>query len=269
MRYDRAGDQHYDVIRVHQVDPRPRPGRGAALPGPDAGGGGGSAVRRPAAHGPRERGRRARRPDGAAGRGRGGPGRAAGRPSGGPVALAQVTVHLATAPKSNAVITAIDAAMSDVRPAPPARCRRICATGTTPVPRSRATRSATATPTTRGRGAGPAVPARRAGGPRLLPADDPRRPSGCWPNGCPSCAASCAGSAPDFGAMTHFSGCRPRLAPKCGPGRRPARYRGSRSIGQLMHRGPPRPRPSSPPGSPAPRCRSRAGGCWSPRCARR
>ncbi len=31
------------------------------------------------------------------------------------LALAQVTVHLATAPKSNAVITAIDAAMADVR----------------------------------------------------------------------------------------------------------------------------------------------------------
>ena len=40
------------------------------------------------------------------------------------IALAQVTVHLATAPKSNAVITAIDAAMADVRagaagPVPP------------------------------------------------------------------------------------------------------------------------------------------------------
>ncbi len=40
------------------------------------------------------------------------------------IALAQVTIHLATAPKSNAVITAIDAAMSDVRtgaagPVPP------------------------------------------------------------------------------------------------------------------------------------------------------
>ena len=40
------------------------------------------------------------------------------------LALAQVTVHLATAPKSNAVITAIDAAMADVRagaagPVPP------------------------------------------------------------------------------------------------------------------------------------------------------
>ena len=40
------------------------------------------------------------------------------------IALAQVTLHLATAPKSNAVVTAIDAAMSDVRagaagPVPP------------------------------------------------------------------------------------------------------------------------------------------------------
>ena len=31
------------------------------------------------------------------------------------LALAQATLHLATAPKSNAVITAIDAAMADVR----------------------------------------------------------------------------------------------------------------------------------------------------------
>ncbi|MGH3798711.1 MAG: replication-associated recombination protein A, partial [Pseudonocardiaceae bacterium] len=33
----------------------------------------------------------------------------------GRLALAQATVHLATAPKSNAVITAIDAALADVR----------------------------------------------------------------------------------------------------------------------------------------------------------
>ena len=63
--------------------------------------------------------------------------------------LAHATVHLATAPKSNAVTTALGAAMGDIRAgkAGPG-ARRICATGTTPAPRSSATRSATSTPTT-------------------------------------------------------------------------------------------------------------------------
>ena len=67
VRYDRRGrpalrrDQ-----RVHQVDPRLRRRRGAALPGPDGRGGGGPAVHRPPAGHPRQRGHRAGRPDGAA-----------------------------------------------------------------------------------------------------------------------------------------------------------------------------------------------------------
>ena len=42
-------------------------------------------------------------------------------------------IHLATAPKSNAVIAAIGAAIADVRAGTEAgRCRSICATPTTP-----------------------------------------------------------------------------------------------------------------------------------------
>ena len=60
--------------------------------------------------------------------------------------LAHATVHLATAPKSNAVTTALGAAMGDIqggqgRPG----ARRICATGTTRAPRRWATRRATST----------------------------------------------------------------------------------------------------------------------------
>ena len=62
--------------RLHQVDPRLRRRRRAALPGPDDRGGGGPAVHRPAAGDPGQRGHRPGRPDGADdGRGRcpGGP----------------------------------------------------------------------------------------------------------------------------------------------------------------------------------------------------
>ena len=63
--------------------------------------------------------------------------------------LAHATVHLATAPKSNAVTTALGAAMSDIRAGQGrAGARRICATATTPAPRSWAMPSATSTPTT-------------------------------------------------------------------------------------------------------------------------
>ena len=51
------------------------------------------------------------------------------------LALAQATIHLATAPKSGAVVAAIGAAMADVAAGKAARCRRTCATGTTPAPR--------------------------------------------------------------------------------------------------------------------------------------
>ena len=57
--------------------------------------------------------------------------------------LAQATIALAVAPKSNAVITAIEAASADVAAGWSARFRRTCATPTTRVRR----RSATARPT--------------------------------------------------------------------------------------------------------------------------
>ena len=64
------------------------------------------------------------------------------------------------------------------RAARSARCRRTCATGTTPARASWARRRLPL-PARRPRGRGrPAVPARRAGRPRLLPADDARRRAG-------------------------------------------------------------------------------------------
>ena len=92
------------------------------------------------------------------------------------IALAQATLHLATAPKSNAVVTAIDAAMSDVRggavgavPAAPARRplrgrAEAGQRGRLPLPARRP-----------GRRGGPAVRARRAGRPRLLHPEPARR----------------------------------------------------------------------------------------------
>ena len=112
------------------------------------------------------------------------------------IALAQATMHLATAPKSNAVIVAIDEAMADVRGgavgAVPPHLRdghyagaqrlgqRASATGTrttTPTPCSRSstrpTSSSAATTTDRGT----------------------TGRSGRWPSGCRSCAAPCGESA--------------------------------------------------------------------------
>ena len=66
------------------------------------------------------------------------------------IALAQATLHLATAPKSNAVVTAIDAAMSDVRGGAVGAVPATCATATTRARRAGQRASATATrPTTR------------------------------------------------------------------------------------------------------------------------
>ena len=57
MRYDRQGDDHYDIISAYQKSMRGlRPGRGAALSGPAAGSGG-SALRLPSAAGDGLRGR--------------------------------------------------------------------------------------------------------------------------------------------------------------------------------------------------------------------
>jgi hypothetical protein len=61
------------------------------------------------------------------------------------IILAQAVVHLALAPKSNASYLAIDAAVADVRAA---RCHPICATATTPGRRSSVTARATGTLTT-------------------------------------------------------------------------------------------------------------------------
>ena len=89
--------------------------------------------------------------------------------------LAQATIHLALAPKSNAVLAAVDTALADVRAGRAARCRRTCAT---PLPGAR-TRSAHGVglrvpSRLPGRGRGAAVrarPGRRAG---VLLAERPR-----------------------------------------------------------------------------------------------
>ena len=62
--------------------------------------------------------------------------------------LAQAVIHLATAPKSNAVIIAIGAAIADVRAGAAGRCRAACATRTTRAPEGSATAPATAIRTT-------------------------------------------------------------------------------------------------------------------------
>lgn len=62
--------------------------------------------------------------------------------------LAQAVIHLALAPKSNAVVTAIGRPRPTCGRAGSAGCRRTCATRTTAAPRSSATAPATATPTT-------------------------------------------------------------------------------------------------------------------------
>ena len=170
--------------RVHQVDPRLRSRRRAALPRPDDRGGGGPALHRPPARRARQRGRRARRP---------------GRPAaavaaaqavqliGMPearIALAQATVHLATAPKSNAVIVAIDEAIADVRcgaagPVPAAPARRALR-GRGPGP---GTRSATVPPRRPRTPSSPSSTRPTTRRPRLLPAGRAGR-SGCSPSGC-------------------------------------------------------------------------------------
>ena len=54
--------------------------------------------------------------------------------------LAHATVHLASAPKSNAVTTALGAAMADIQAGKAGWCRRICVTATTPERQRSATR---------------------------------------------------------------------------------------------------------------------------------
>ena len=77
------------------------------------------------------------------------------------LALTQATIHLATAPKSNAVIGAIDAAMGDVRAGKAgAVSRRTCGTGTIPGRHGSGTRRATSIRTI-GRGRSPRSSIRR------------------------------------------------------------------------------------------------------------
>ena len=95
------------------------------------------------------------------------------------IALAQVTVHLATAPKSNAVVTAIDAAHGGRAgrrggPVPP-HLRDGHYAGAQKLGNAVGYRYPHDVPEGVRR---PAVPARRAGRPRLLPADDARRRAG-------------------------------------------------------------------------------------------
>ena len=92
------------------------------------------------------------------------------------IALAQATLHLATAPKSNAVVTAIDAAMADVRGgavgAVPPHLRDGHYAGAQRLGNAVGYRYPPDDPDGVVR---PAVPARRPGRPRLLRPDDARR----------------------------------------------------------------------------------------------
>ena len=111
------------------------------------------------------------------------------------IALAQATIHLATAPKSNAVITAIDAAMADVQAGQGRLGAAHLRDGHYPGAAKLGNAQSYVYPHDRpGACVRPAVPAGRIGRPRLLPADDPRRRAGAGRSGCPSCAASSAGS---------------------------------------------------------------------------
>ena len=110
--------------------------------------------------------------------------------------LAHATVHLATAPKSNAVTTALGAAMADIRAGQGrAGARRTCATATTRARRSSATPSATSTATTT-----PMVLCRNSIRPTTWSASTTTgRPAtasnGRYRHGWTSCAPSSAGSA--------------------------------------------------------------------------
>ena len=117
VRYDRDGDAHYDVTSAFIKSMRgSRPGRGAALAGPDAGRRRGPAVHRPADRDLRQRGRRHGRPAGAAGRDRG---RAGGASTSACPRRSSTWPRRSSTwpprPKSNSVTTALGAAMADVR----------------------------------------------------------------------------------------------------------------------------------------------------------
>ena len=82
--------------------------------------------------------------------------------------LAQATIHLALAPKSNAVVRAIGAARPTCGRAGPARCRCTCGTRTTGARPGWATAAATCTRTTSPRASSPSSTCRTGGGPPLL-----------------------------------------------------------------------------------------------------
>ena len=175
--------------RVHQVDPRLGRRRRAALPGPDDRGGRGPAVHRPPAG-------RARRP-----RTSGWPTRPrCSRPPRPPrpsqligmpearINLAQATIHLALAPKSNAVVTRDRrGARPTCGPGWPAPCRRRCATGTTRARRSSGTRSATSTRTTCPTASPRSSTRRTSWSAATTTSPASAAPSGTWPSGWPSC----------------------------------------------------------------------------------
>ncbi len=126
--------------RVHQVDPRLRRRRGAALPGPDDRGGGGPAVHRAAAGDPGQRGHRAGRPDRAAHRGGRGPGGAADRDARGAAQPRPGDHRARDRARSRTRSSPRSTRRSPTSgPARSARCRRTCATPTTRARRSSAT----------------------------------------------------------------------------------------------------------------------------------
>ena len=132
------------------------------------------------------------------------------------------------------------------------------------------------------------LPARRRGG-RASPSSTRRTgwwaatttgrrrtaPSGCWRSGCRSCAGWCGGSAGarlsrpwqgDSARWPAAVGCsRPPCCTRSERRATAGRARSGSSCTAARRGRGPAPRP----GSPAPRSRSPAGGCWSPRCARR
>ena len=108
--------------------------------------------------------------------------------------LAQATIHLALAPKSNAVITAIDAALGDVRAGLAGSVPPALRDGHYPGAKKLGHAQRYVYPHDRAGGRGrPAVPAGRAGRPRLLRARPTAARSGTWPSGWPNCARRSGG----------------------------------------------------------------------------
>lgn len=107
--------------------------------------------------------------------------------------LAQAVIHLSLAPKSNAVITAVDGALGDVRKGSPGLCRATCAMPTTRAPRRSATGRATGTRTTTPAAwsASSTRPTRSTDGSTIARPGTARKPGSprCSRGSDPSCAA--------------------------------------------------------------------------------